>query len=394
MRGYIKPNLGKDGKTIISYRIGIGLGFDPIKKKYRYHFETVRTKSQADKRLNELNHLRDTGQLTQPGKDTLGFYLDEWLRDYIKPNLSARTLELYSYLSEKHVKPSLGHVLLKQLKPEMIQKFFADKQAVGLSGRTVQLMSVCLNKSLNNATKLGLIPRNPVDLTEKPKSIRPEMHIMNENDLNRFLEASKSGEYYALFFTYLFTGARRSELLALQWSDVDLLGCQLSISKSLQFIDSPIIKTTKTKQSQRLVALTPSNAIVLRDHQKAVNVQRATIGLPKLSDSDYVFARYDGSPLLPNTVSHSWKKLSKSLGLKDIKLHSARHLHASILLRQGVHPKVVQERLGHASIQITLDTYSHTVEGLQKRAAEAFDNILNIDSDNKLNKELKELIEK
>jgi integrase len=383
MRGFIKPNLAKDGKTVISYRIGIGQGFDPIKKRYNYHFETIRTKAQADKRLNELNHLRDTGQLAQPGKDTLGFYLDEWLRDNIKPNLSGRTFELYNYLSKKHIKPALGHVLLKQIKPEMLQKFFAEKQAAGLSSRTVQLMSVCLNKALNNAAKLGLILRNPIDLTEKPKSPHHEMHIMNENDLTKFLEAAKKTEYYALFFTYLFTGARRSELLALKWSDIDLLGCQLSVSKSM-----------KTKQSKRNIALTPANAVVLRDHQKAMNTQRVSLGKSKLSDDEYVFAHYDGSPFLPNTISHSWKKLSNRLGLKDINLHSARHLHASILLRQGVHPKVVQERLGHASIQITLDTYSHTVEGLQKLAAASFDNVLKKRKENKLEKELKELVEK
>ena len=97
---------------------------------------------------------------------------------------------------------------------------------------------------------------------------------------------------------------------------------------------------------------------------------------PALTDNDLVFSHYDGSPLLPNSVTHAWIKLVRRCGLKGIRLHDTRHTHASLLLKQGVHPKIVQERLGHGSIQITLDTYSHVAPGLQQAAAAKFDDIV------------------
>ena len=131
-----------------------------------------------------------------------------------------------------------------------------------------------------------------------------------------------------------------------------------------------------TEKSRRSIALTPSTAALLREHYESQNRLRESLDYPKLVDNDLVFCQYDGKPLLPNTVTHSWIKLVHRIGLSGIRLHDARHSHASLMLKQGVHPKIVQERLGHVSIQVTLDTYSHVAPGLQQIAAETFDNIV------------------
>ncbi|MFC1943440.1 tyrosine-type recombinase/integrase [Chloroflexota bacterium] len=365
-----------------SYRIKVSLGKDSTTGKYLSHYETVNgNKKAAEKRLNELIHQHETGTFVRPGKATLSEYLLSWLNDYCKPNLSPRTHELYSYICNKHILPTLGSMLLFELKPQQLQRLYADKLASGLSGRTVQIIHVTLHKALKNAVKTGQLIRNVVDAVDSPKIQRREMHVMSETDLHIFLEYAKDTPNYALFYTSLFTGMRRAELLALRWCDVDLELCQISVTRSMQYIQAAApgnrisFKEPKTTKSKRSIALSPSNAITLREHQAKQNELRQSLGYPALSDSDLVFSHYDGSPLLPSSISHAWMKLVRSCGLNGIRLHDSRHTHASLLLKQGVHPKIVQERLGHGSIQITLDTYSHVAPGLQQAAANKFDDI-------------------
>jgi len=230
---------------------------------------------------------------------------------------------------------------------------------------------------LKNAVKTGLLVRNAAESVDTPKIQRREMHVMSETDLHLFLEYAKDSPYYTFFYLGLFTGMRRAELLALRWSDIDLELCQVSVTRSMQYIQAAApgnrisFREPKTAKSRRLIALSPSTAITLREHQAKQNELRESLGYPALSDSDLVFSHYDGSPLLPNSVTHAWIKLVRRCGL-----HDARHTHASLLLKQGVHPKIVQERLGHGSIQITLDTYSHVAPGLQQAAAKGFDELL------------------
>jgi integrase len=200
---------------------------------------------------------------------------------------------------------------------------------------------------------------------------------MNETDLHIFLEMARNTEYYSLFYTLLFTGCRRAEALALRWSDVDLLLCQLSVTRSMQFVDNKVtFKQPKTVKSRRLINLSPSTVAVLQEHWEAQIRMRQSLDLPLVTDNDLVFSHWDGTPLLPNSVTHAWIKLVRHCGLHGVRLHDARHTHASLLLKQDVHPKIVQERLGHATIQTTLDTYSHVAPGLQQAAANKFDEIL------------------
>jgi integrase len=176
------------------------------------------------------------------------------------------------------------------------------------------------------------------------------------------------------FFLFLFTGLRRNEALALRWTDIDLLGAQLSVNRTMQFIHNQVsFKPPKTKTSRRSIALTPATCTVLRLHREKQNMIRQQTGLEPVTDNDLVFCQYEGNPYLPNSITHAWIKLTRRCGLGGIRLHDARHTHASLLLKQGIHPKVVQERLGHAGIAITLDLYSHTVKGMQKAAAAGFD---------------------
>jgi integrase len=204
------------------------------------------------------------------------------------------------------------------------------------------------------------------------------MHTMNEDGLQSFLQIAKSTQYYMVFYTVLFTGMRRSEVLALRWCDVDLLMCQVSVTQSLHRLKdgSLVFRPPKTAKGRRVIAMSPSLALVLKDHKEKQLLERVMMGIV-LKENDLVFATPEGKPLLPDSISHAWTKMVKRAGLDHVRLHDARHTHASLLLKQGVHPKVVQERLGHATISTTLDLYSHVAPGLQEAAAKRFDDVLN-----------------
>jgi integrase len=204
------------------------------------------------------------------------------------------------------------------------------------------------------------------------------MRTLCEDDIQTILSEAKSTPYYSLFYLALFTGMRRSELLALRWADVDLIMAEISVNRSMHRLQDgqTIFKSPKTDKARRTISLSPSTCHVLREHQDAQIDFRSRLGI-SLTDSDLVFSQADGSPLIPHSVTQAWRRLVTKLGLKGVRLHDLRHTHASLMLKQGVHPKIVQERLGHSSIQVTLDTYSHVTPGLQRVAAQRFDDIFN-----------------
>jgi len=366
-----------------SLRLKVSLGKNPQTGKYESYYETFHgNRTEAQKRLRQILTELDKGVFVKPGKCTLAEYLRAWLDDYVKLNLSPRTHELYSYTCEKHIIPSIGYIALIDLKPQQIQRLYSEKLSSGLSARTVQLLHVTLHKALKSAVKTGLLARNISELVDKPKGKRHEWQPLSEGDMHLFLDSARETEYYELFYTTLLTGMRRGELLALRWQDIDLLLCQISVVRTMQYIvdatpDKRIsFKEPKTIKSRRLIALSPSTVAVLRDHKYKQERRRQALDLPPLQDSDLVFSHWDGTPLIPRSVTQAWRRLTRRIGLKGIRLHDARHTHASLMLKQGVHPKIVQERLGHSSIALTLDTYSHVAPGLQQAAANKFDDLL------------------
>ena len=361
-----------------SYSIVLNLGHDPSSGKLKQQWVTVKgSRKDAEKRLSELLHQLDTDTFVKPGKTTVSEFLERWLEDY-KSNLSPRGFERYESIIRKHLIPALGSIPLTQLKPEQIQKYYTTSLNTGLSAGTVTYHHAVLHVALKTAVKLGLINRNSADAVDPPKIRRTEMQTWDEDEIYRFLAAAKNTPYYALFYTALFTGMRRSELLALRWNDVDFIQSQVFVSRGLhQLKDGSYIFTeTKSATSRRTIALPPSATLRLKDHQEKKKLELKMLGT-SLEGDDLIFSNLDGKPLRPNTITRAWATVAAHCGLKAIRLHDARHSHASLMLKQGIHPKIVQERLGHSSIQITLDTYSHVAPGLQQAAAERFDELLN-----------------
>ncbi len=379
MRGHITQ------RSKGTYSIKISLGKGPATGKYKSQWFTVKgSKKDAEKRLSELLHQIDTGAYMKPGKTTVADYLDRWLADYAKPNLSPRSYERYAGIIRQHVIPDLGSIQLSQLRAEHLQKHYSTRLNSGLSARTVRYHHALIHIALQTAVRWRLVGRNVADAVEPPKFKRPEMQTWNEDEVNCFLEATKGTQYYALFYTALFTGMRRSELLALRWQDIDFIYGQIYVTRSLHHLKdgSYVFTQPKSERSRRTIALPPSAFLVLSEYRKEKDTDALLLDKP-ITDADLVFSNL-GKPLRPNTVTYAWARIAARAGVKVIRLHDARHTHASLMLKQGIHPKVVQERLGHASIQMTLDTYSHVAPGIQEAAAQSFDKLLSKSISSKL----------
>jgi len=222
-----------------------------------------------------------------------------------------------------------------------------------------------------------MVSRNVADAVEPPKAKHTEMQTWDADEVTQFLEASKKTPYHVLFYAALYIGARRSELLGLSWRHIDLLYSQIHIERGLQWTKNGgyVFTQPKSTKSRRTIALPSSLALLLKEHREKQGCALMFAG-KSLAEDDLVFAHPDGSPLFPNSVSRAWGLIAKKAGVKVIRFHDARHSHATLLLRHGAHPRVVQERLGHSTIATTLDVYSHVTPGIQEAVAARFDEVM------------------
>jgi integrase len=343
----------------------------------RYKVTAGTSIRKAQKQLTKLIYELDNGTYIQPDRTSVADYLKRWLEQSARQNLSPRSYERYADIIKNRFIPEFGRIPLKDLKPEHLQKYYSKMLQAGLSPRSVRYHHAVMHVALQTAIKLGLLGRNVSDAIEPPPIRRREMQIWNESEISKFLETARGTPYYTLFYLALFTGMRRSELLALRWQDIDFIYSQIYVFRSLHQLKNGeyVFTQPKSERSRRTIALPPSAFLVLESFRKAKEMERDLLNLA-LNEGDLVFSRNDGKPLRPNSITRAWSMMAAKAGIKVIRLHDARHTHASIMSKQGIHPKIVQERLGHASIQMTLDTYSHVAPGLQELAARRFDDIL------------------
>lgn len=342
---------------------------DPETGKYPRRAKSVKgnerkAKAEMIKWVNELNN----GLCVEPSKMTVGQYLEKWLDDYGRANLAPTTYKNYGVIIKAHLLPALGHILLPQLQPMHLQSYYTKalkegrKKGGGLSARSVRYHHAIIREALAHAVKWQLLSRNPADAVEPPKPAKPQLKVLQPEEAANLMQALREHELFPLFYTAMTTGMRRSELLGLRWEDVNLEAGVINLQRSIHRVAGQgyVVQPTKNKRG-RLISMPPSLAALFK-----------SIDRPH----ELVFARPGGEPLSPDEVSRAFTKAVNLAGFPGIRLHDLRHSHATILLAQGVHPKVVQERLGHAQIGMTLDTYSHVVPGLQEAAAGKIDDAL------------------
>jgi len=371
-------------RTKGSWTIVYDLPADTAAGKRRQKSQTVKgTKRDAERALREILLSVEQGVYVKPNKLTLGELLRQWLIEYASMNTTDRTQESYKSIIERHLIPGLGKVSLVELQAQHIQRYYAKKLSEGradgkggLSARSVAYHHRILSKTLDYAIKMGLVVRNVAKVIEPPRVARTTMQTLSPEEATRFLDAARETDYYVYLSTLLYTGLRRGELLALRWRNLDLDRASLIVMETAYVLGTGeyVIKEPKTPHSRRSVSLSPSLVALLKEYRADQELLRIQLGIG-LSDNDLVFIRPDGSPINPNAVTLAFHRIIKKAGLKNIRLHDLRHTHATLMLKAGEHPKIVSERLGHANIGITLDTYSHVLPGLQEAAAERFDRV-------------------
>jgi integrase len=347
----------------------------------------TRRRGFATRKAAQAELTRILGSLEQrtyvaPKRQTLGTFLTETWLPAIEHTIKPSTFESYRRNVRLHVagRP-IGRRQLQQLEPADLNALYGallagDDEHRPLSARSVAYISTILHRAFRDAIRWRALVRNPVEVSDPPRpSGRPEMQTWRGDQLHAFLQGTAEDRLSGAWWLLATTGMRRGEVLGLRWSDVDLDAGSLRITRTLITTDvqrkgEPGMAwgTPKTAKGRRSVALDPGTVAALRQHRARQLEERLALGAG-YADEDLVVCLVDGRPLHPKTLSYYFERESKRLELPKIRLHDLRHTHATLALKAGVHPRVVQERLGHANVSITLDTYSHVDLDMQAAAA-------------------------
>ncbi len=368
-------------KRAKGYSVVVELDRDPLtgKRRQRWH-SGYRTKRLAEDALTAMADSVNKGTYVAKSKQSLTAYVEEWLRA-IEPTVRPSTHYSYARNLRLHVLPYLGTTTLHAVDAGMLNGLYAtllasgrrDHEAGGLSPRSVRYVHTIAHRAFKDAVKWGRLARNPADAADPPRassSGRPESVTWTAEQLRTFLAGTRDNRHGTAYLVLATTGLRRGEALGLRWRDLDLAAGRAAIRQTVIAVrHTPMLGTPKTAKGRRTITLDKGTVAALREHRKAQAVERLRMGSGWV-DHDLVFAHIDGAMLHPERFTRSFSDAVKRSGLPTIRLHDLRHGWATMALSAGVHPKVVQERLGHANIGVTLDTYSHVTGSLHDDAAE------------------------
>lgn len=336
-----------------------------------------RTRAEAARKLSELTQQRDSGLPLPTGRQTVASFLAEWLQGQ-RSQLRPKSWRRHEEHIRLHIVPFIGGVSLRRLTPQHLNQLYANRLAAGLSAVSVHHIHGTIHRALVHAVRWGLVARNVADLVDPPRVQHREMLVLSPDQVRRLLEAAKDGPLEAVIAVAVSTGLRRGELLALRWRDVDLDAGVLRVVGTLQrdYNRKLVISETKTARSRRQVELSALAASALRQHRAKQTQLRLMLG-EEWDDHDLVFPNHFGKP---QDGSHlllgQFVPLLARAGLPRVRLHDLRHTAATLLLGRGVHPKIVSEMLGHTTVGITLDLYSHVTPTMQRQAVQAMDVLL------------------
>lgn len=385
MKGHIRKREGPRGTT---WSFVYDAPPDPETGKRRQRWRSgFATKREAQAELASILTKLNNQSYVLPSRVTVGEWLGTWLAGH--HNIRPSTRAAYEVMVRVHAIPHIGGIKLQALTPGHLNALYAELLAHGgmqrkgvqrrgrpettgkpLSPRTVHYVHSTIHTALRAAVKQGILSRNVAELADPPKSVKREMATWTGAELLQFLTFVE-GERLAVAYRVLaMTGLRRGELLGVRWQDVDLDAGTLAVRQTVTSVGTAILfSTPKTDRGTRMIDLDPRDAEALRQHRAAQLAERMELGLGRPEPSALVFAQPDGAPLNPGLFSDRFNRLVKAAGLPPIRVHDLRHSHASLGLASGVPAKVMANRLGHSSVSITLDTYSHVLPQQSKEAA-------------------------
>ncbi len=355
-----------------SYRIDTGL--DDRGRRRQREVGGFRTKKEAQAALNDALSGSQRGTYVAPSRTTVSQFLDEW-HEGAKTELGVTAWTNYGQIIRRNIQPYLGTKRLTDLSPLDVKRWHGKLLDGGrhdggpLSVASVKLAHRILHRALADAVRWKLIAANPASGVRVPRSAPSEMTVWTSDEARRFLDAVADDRLVALWTLALHTGLRRGELAGLRWVDVDLEQGTLTVAQQRTTANYVVVVTPPKAKSHRQLLLAPATVTALRGHQHRQRVERMALG-PAWTDSGFVFVDESGVEYHPQRFTKMFDEVVKRTGAPKIRLHDTRHTMATLALEAGVHPKVVQEQLGHSAIAVTLDTYSHVPQAVRRDSAD------------------------
>jgi len=371
--GHIRKRINKKGST--SYQLTAEGERDPLSGKRERRYKTVTgTKKQAEAELRKMIGDLETGNISTPSNIKLAVWLDTWLTTYL-PNIEQTTRDGYEEKVEGYIKPTLGHIPLKALKNNDIQVWVNNLNSRGLAPKTIRNVYNNLNAALKKAVVLRMIPHNPCEGTVLPKLKKYQAQVYNVAMIQQALATADDLSTYVMILLGASVGLRRGEMAALQWKDVDFAKETISITQSRVHTKQKVVqKAPKTQAGNRTITIGHDVANTLRD-VKAI-YDDAVCNKPGFKDLGYVLFKDNGDPFHPDSLTQKWERFVAKHSLPPIRLHDLRHSNATAMIAAGINAKVVQHRLGHANVSITLNTYTHVLPEMDQEAADTLNNAL------------------
>lgn len=359
------------------FLLRIFLGRDAHGKRLYHNEIFFGTSRQADEHLITLQQRRSCGEPLKPSKVTFGEFIDQWL-DVVKLRVREDTSFQYERMANTYLRPAFGALRLIDVTDDRIQKHYSNMMEAGLSAATLSYVHTLLTNIFDLAIRRDKLRRNPMDGIDGPRKEQKEVTAMETNQVRKFLTVAESHNVGLIFSLAFYTGARSCEYLGLKWSDLDLAGKRITIQRSLKWRKGAqwYIAEPKTPKSRRSIPLTDPLLKGLADHRTRQLEEQLKAG-SSWQQNDFIFASEIGEPIKSYSIRYLYKKILVEAGLpKNFQLRNTRHSCATALMSSNTNPKVVSERLGHSSVKITLDIYSHVSPGMQQEASEQMEKLL------------------
>lgn len=372
VKGYFRKRGSK-------WSFSVDIGRDPeTGKRKQKTVSGFKTKKEAEKACAELIAQIENGDYIDESKETYGEYLLEYMENTARHSVRPSTYDFHLFIAKKHIIPEIGKVKLKDLKPRHLQKMYSKKAQEGLAASYIRNMHAVISKSLRKAVEWGLIKENAASAATPPRIEKRQVTTWSLEEANHFLSMIKkrktgNSKFYIAYVLAIYCGMRKGEILGLRWQDCDLENGFIRIQQTLVKANGKLsFQEPKTKGSIRTIVVPDFALQALKAHKVKQNEVKLRLGAA-YEDHDLVVANWTGTMVLPTDINYDFKLACDFAGVPQIRFHDLRHTHATLLLQLGENPKVVSERLGHADVNITLNTYSHVLPTMQKDLAQNFD---------------------
>jgi len=356
------------------YSYVIDIGRDPVtKKRKQKRVSGFTSEKKARKAMIDMIAELNKGGYVEPTNKRLNEYLDDWLV-HKKNRVAYSTYLHYEGYIKNHIKPALGNNKVQDLKPMQLQMFYDSLLASGgLSERSINHIHRIISNALNLGVRMGEIQRNVATAVDPVPVKKKELEYWDIKDVNKFVDKARNHIHFIAFYLAIFTGMRQGEILGLKWDAIDFDSKTIHVHRAIKRKEGGYeLKDLKNHSSYRSVSMSETLLFELRKHKNKQNEHKLKYS-DVYDDQNFVVATALGTFVLPTNLGRAFRLLIKDIDVKQIRFHDLRHTHASLLFRQNVHPKIVQERLGHSTIQMTLDTYSHMLPNMQEAAAQKLD---------------------